>query len=133
MTGILLFLLSVMDLKDKKVNIWIVLSLGLVCIAGLFFGSDINLFNVIGGLMIGFGTIGFSLISNEQIGMGDGIIITFLGLQVGFRNGLIIVCMASFFAAVVSVILLIFKKGNRNTKLPFVPAIFLSYCICMVC
>ena len=131
-TGILLFVLSVMDLKDKKVNIWMVAGLGLMCVLGVVFNQNTNRFACAGGLALGLGAVGFSFISNEQIGMGDGVIIACLGLLLGFRNVLIVVCMASFFMALLSVVILILKMGNRNTKLPFVPAIFLSYCVCMV-
>lgn len=131
-TGILLFILAVIDFKNKKVNIWMVAGLGLICFLGVFFNQNINLITCIGGLTLGLGAIGFSLISNEQLGMGDGIIIAALGALLGFRNVLIVVCMASFLMALLSVVILALKRGNRHTKLPFLPAVFLSYCVCMV-
>ena len=129
--GVLLLLLSSMDLKIKKVNIWIVAGLGTVCVAGMFFNQNMRLFDVIGGLLTGLCAIGFSLISNEQLGMGDGIVIAFIGLLLGFRNVLVIVCMASFVMAAISIIVLALKKGNKHTRLPFIPALFVSYCVCM--
>ena len=130
--GILLFILSVMDLRNKKVNIWAVMLFGIVCVTGLLLNHKINIYSGICGFATGLFAVGFSLISKEQIGIGDGIIIAFMGLLLGFKNGLVIVCMASFFMAIVSLVLIVLKRVKGHTRLPFIPAIFASYCVCMV-
>ena len=73
--------------------------------------------------------IGISIISGEQIGRGDGMVIAALGILCGVRNTLGIVCFASLFMLVPALVLVICKKGNKKTKLPFLPALFLGYLV----
>ena len=125
--GIILLVAGYMDIKTKRVSILMLVILGATGVLSLFYKENMVLIDTIGGVMIGISMIGISMISREQIGMGDGIVMTIIGMVTGFRNGLLILCMASLFMAVISVFILILKKGNKKTRLPFIPAIFLGY------
>lgn len=134
--GMLLFAAGLMDLKSKTVSRGIVLVLMLVCFAGAFIKVSVNkefgIWEAVGGALIGLCAIGLSMVSREQIGRGDGLVIAAIGLMLGFRKCLFAVCMASIFMTFVSVIVLLLRKGNRNTRLPFIPALFAGYAMCMV-
>lgn len=134
-TGVLLFVAGAMDLKSKTINREIILVLMIVCFAGafikVFINKEFGIWEIIGGVLIGFCAIGLSMVSREQIGRGDGLVIAAIGLMLGFRKCLFAVCMASIIMTLVSVIVLILRKGNRNTRLPFVPALFAGYVMCM--
>lgn len=134
-TGILLLAAGVMDLKNKSVSRGMILLLMLTCLLGaltrVFLNQGFGLGDAVGGVLIGFCMIGLSVISREQIGRGDGFVIAAIGLILGFRKCLFAVCMASIIMTLVSVIVLILRKGNRNTKLPFIPALFAGYVMCM--
>ena len=71
--------------------------------------------------------IGISFLSKEQIGIGDGIVTGLLGCLLGARGCLVMLCIASCLMAVISIGILILKKGSRRTTLPFVPALLGGY------
>lgn len=133
--GMLLFVAGAMDLKSKTISRGIIFVLMIVCFAGafikVFINKEFGIWEIIGGVLIGFCAIGLSMVSREQIGRGDGLVIVAIGLMLGFRKCLFAVCMASIIMTLVSVIVLILRKGNRNTRLPFVPALFAGYVMCM--
>lgn len=133
--GILLFAAGIMDLKSKTISRGIILALLIVCLAGAFVKVYINrefgLWEFGGGVLIGLCAIGLSMVSGGQIGRGDGFVIAAIGLIAGFRKCLFAVCMASIIMTFVSVIILMLRKGNRHTRLPFIPALFAGYVMCM--
>ncbi|MDE7208194.1 MAG: A24 family peptidase [Lachnospiraceae bacterium] len=133
--GVLLFAAGVMDLKSKTISRRLILALAVASLAGalinVFVGKEFGVWEVVGGVLIGVCAIGLSMISREQIGRGDGLVIAAIGLMLGFRRCLFAVCMASIIMTLVSVIILILRKGNRNTRLPFIPALFAGYVMCM--
>ena len=77
--------------------------------------------------MIGLCMIGISFLSKEQIGSGDGVVTGLLGCLLGARGCLVMLCIASCLMAVISIGILILKKGSRRTTLPFVPALLGGY------
>lgn len=133
--GVLLFMAGAMDLKSKTISREMILVLMIVCFAGafikVFINKEFGIWEIIGGVLIGFCAIGLSMVSRDQIGRGDGLVIVAIGLVLGFRKCLFAVCMASIIMTLVSVIVLILRKGNRNTRLPFIPALFAGYVMCM--
>ncbi len=58
--------------------------------------------------------------------------ITALGLALGFTRCLYVVCIASIIMTVVSVFILVLRKGNRTTRVPFIPALFAGYMVCIM-
>ena len=133
--GMLLFLAGVMDFKSKTISRGIILALMIVCLMGavikIFMNKEFGLWEAAGGVLTGLCTIGLSMVSREQIGRGDGLVIAAIGLILGFRKCLFAICIASIIMTLVSVIILVLQKGNRNTKLPFIPALFVGYVICI--
>ena len=130
--GLLLFVAAIMDLRCKSISRRLFLVLLFASIVSIFTKTDFEIWNVVGGALMGLCVVGLSMISREQIGKGDGLVITTLGIALGFRDCLAAVCLASMLMALASVLILMLKKGNRNTKLPFLPALFVGYVICML-
>lgn len=129
--GILLLVAGMMDLKSKSISRGFIFILMLVCLIGAFAKNNFGIWDAVGGILIGLCAVGLSMASREQIGRGDGLVIAAIGLALGFRQCLFLVCIASVIMALVSVGVLIFRKGNRDTRLPFVPALFAAYAVCM--
>ena len=69
----------------------------------------------------------------RQIGKGDGYVIAAVGIVLGLRRCLAVVSIALLMMCMVAMIILALKKGNRHTKLPFLPAVFVGYMVCMMC
>lgn len=130
--GLLLFAAAVMDLKCKSISRGFLYVLIIASVVSVFVRVDFGIWNAIGGAIIGLCAVGVSMISEEQIGRGDGLVMIALGIALGFRECIAVVCLASMIMALVSVVILILKKGNRNTKLPFLPALFVGYITCIL-
>ena len=127
MTAVIMLLLGVEDIRKKEISWWKLMVLGGMCLAGCVMLPDKNLWSMAGGVTLGLCMVGFSMLSKGQIGIGDGIVIAQLGGLLGARGCLVMLCIASCFMAVVSIVLLLCKKGNRQTTLPFVPALLGGY------
>lgn len=98
-----------------------------VCLMGVWHHGRLGWVAALGGAAVGLCMIGVSMASCEQIGRGDGMVVTSIGLLLGFRGCLIVVCLSSLLMAAVSIIILMLKKGNKNTRLPYIPALFVGY------
>ncbi len=133
--GLLLFVAGIMDLKSRTVSRGIIVALFVVCLAGVpvkvLISQIFGLWDIAGGALIGLCAVGLSMMGGEQIGRGDGFVIVAIGLILGFRKCLFAVCVASIIMTLVSVIILLLRKGNRNTRLPFLPALFAGYVMCI--
>lgn len=124
--GIIMLLAAIEDIRSKKISQKKLIVLGMICVIGCFAVKQ-DWWSMIGGAAIGLCMIGISMISKEQIGWGDGAVTGLLGVMLGTKQCLVMLCLASCIMTVVSILILLSKKGNRNTRLPFVPALFGGY------
>ena len=125
--GVLLFVAGIVDIRKRQISSVQLVFLLLVCCAVLPLKEDLNTFDAVVGLC----AIGVSVATREQIGKGDGIVIAALGIALGVRRCLWMVFAASFMMCAAAIIVLLLKRGSRQTKLPFLPAIFAGYLLCM--
>lgn len=118
-----LAVLSVCDIKRKRVPLWLLW-------AGMIFAAAISLYGGIKGEInilqlcksLIPGTVLLILAgATEKAGYGDGIIVMVLGLVAGYEICLYTLVAGLVFIALFSGGLLIAKKAKRNTKIPFVP------------
>jgi leader peptidase (prepilin peptidase)/N-methyltransferase len=130
--GIMLFVAGIVDIKRLMISRKYLIVFGAVCVVALLTKQSPSLITALSGTLIGMCALGVSLISSEQLGRGDGLVLAAVGLVVGFRGCLVVVSIASIIMCLVSIAMLAFKKGNRKTKLPFIPAIFAGYTIFLI-
>lgn len=130
--GMLLLAASIADIKRKQISRAQITLLLLVCCAVIPLKRDFVFTDAAGGLSLGLCAVGLSIATREQIGRGDGIVIAIVGFALGFRRCLLVVCTASFMMCAIAILVLIFKKGGRHTKLPFLPAVFVGYVLCVI-
>ena len=130
MMGMLLFAAAVFDIKTKSVGLGLIAVIMLAGFAGAFARENFGMREALGGALTGMVIVGISVLCREQIGRGDGFLIAAMGLMLGFRECLLAVGIASVIMAFASVVVLVFRKGNRNTRLPFIPALFVGYVAC---
>lgn len=136
-TGIILFAASLKDIASKSISkrmIFIMLTVDIVSAAALSICTDagITWWGILGGICIGLCAIGASMITGGHIGLGDGYVIMAIGILTGFTDCLVIVSIASFIMAVGACILIAIKKGSRNTKIAFIPALFVAYLVVII-
>ena len=127
----ILFCLSIPDLGKKKIPIWMIRAGSIIAIAfRIIFTAlghiDFSLLETITAFLPGFIFLGLAFVTREQIGYGDGLIILLLGILYSFWELITIIGIALSITSFVSIFLLISRKGNRNTRLPFVPFLFLA-------
>jgi len=60
-------------------------------------------------------------VATKTVGSGDGAVLALLGAAVGFQKSLLVFGVGLFLTALCSVVLLVLRKANRNTCLPFLP------------
>lgn len=118
---IVLVIEAVTDFKKKEVNIVFPVLLAAAATVMLFFTKDISLINSIIGIAEGVLLILISFLTKGEIGIGDGILLAACGLMLGGKDNLIMFFFACLSSAIVSALIMLIKKADKKTKIPFVP------------
>lgn len=63
----------------------------------------------------------------KKAGYADGILLILLGTYVGYQKTVIIVCFSLVIMAILSCILLMLHKVQKQSKLPYLPAVTLAF------
>lgn len=126
-TGVMLVVCGIQDLKTKKITLWIILVSIILIIACLPFCNTIKMTEIAGGIAIGVSVIVISYITGGKIGLGDGLILCATGIGLGFWGNLELFGIALLFAAIVSIILLVLRLADRKKCIPFVPFLLFAY------
>lgn len=77
-------------------------------------------------LLPGIFFVAASFLTEGKIGNGDGLIISILGFMEGFSPVLFTCGIGLFLQSLVAVVLVIGKRADKQTKLPFVPFLFVA-------
>lgn len=129
-----LVILSVIDIRRKIVPMWgilstLLISMVVVCLKNEESPSDMFIFCI--SLVPGLSMVFISWVTAGKVGIGDGLLLIAIGMGIGFENCIYVLCVALIFSCIVSGILLVLKKANRNTHIPFVPFITLGMGVVM--
>ena len=115
---------TIKDLRTKRIN-------GYICAVGMlaaFFVRETimreNSLDLLIDLLPGIIVYTVAFFSRERIGKGDAIAMMFIGAVAGKETVLMSLFVSLTVAALLSAVLLILKKVQKDTKLPFIP--FLS-------
>jgi len=122
-----LVILSIEDIKHKKVSLFFILVGGLLLFTFSIVVGELSIRDRMGGIMIGGIIILISYITGGQIGMGDGFILATIGLSYGFLMNLSLLIYGLILSSMVSVILLTFKKAKKKSTIPFIPFLLAGY------
>ena len=85
------------------------------------------------GAIPGIICVFISFISREQMGFGDSFIVLFIGILTGYKRVLISFMFALLLLNLFAMFILIIKKGNRKTKIPFIPFLLAGYIGTFIC
>ena len=127
--GALLLICAIQDFLKKRVYLWVIGVGTVLTIICLPFLKERSIIDCIGGLAVGLTIILISNITAGKIGMGDGIILCVTGVGLGFWTNLELFGVALLLAAVLSIILMIFRVIDRKKSIPFIPFLFAGYLI----
>lgn len=123
--------LSVADMKKKKVQRW-ALILGIsvaVCYQGAT--RKMDLYVILGGVILGGLFLLVSKITREGMGYGDSLGILALGVFLGIWKLAELLCL-SFFLLFFVAMILFFKKSNKTYGIPFYPFLASGYLIILL-
>ena len=126
---IVLIIEAVTDLKKQEINIPVSGIMAAAAIPIYFFAKDISVLNSIIGIAEGLLLILISVMTKGQIGMGDGILLAACGLMLGGKDNFIMFFFACLFSAVVSGLIMLVKKADKKTKIPFVPFMITGFLV----
>ena len=131
--GVMLLIGAVQDLRSKTIRAELILVPGLVSALSLICreGPDF-LPGALAGLVPGACLFFLSRVSRGAIGEGDALIVGLLGFSLGIWQALGIMMLAFFGAALCVCLLLLLRRADRNTKLPFVPFLAAAYLLSLV-
>lgn len=122
-----LVILTVMDLKRRKLKLSVLLAGGIFIPAGVFCSSGVSPVYLAAGGAVGAVFLGISKITEESFGYGDSILILIMGCCIGFWDILTLLMAAFMMAAVFSLVLLIRGRFRRKDSFPFVPFLTAAY------
>ena len=123
---------GIRDLQKHKVSMITVMIVGILGVIFQFGIIQENGLKIIGGILIGIVLLLLAKMTREKIGYGDGWIFVVTGIYMGFRNNMYLLLLSLFLASLVSICLLVFKKVNKKTELPFVSFVLPGYLLLFV-
>ncbi len=124
---IYLIVLSIMDIRKKKLNLIFLLSGVIFVVAGRFCDGKESVVMAVAGASAGGIFMIISKVTGESLGYGDSILITLTGGYLGLWNLLSLLAAAFSLAAVFGAVMMIRRKFHRKTAFPFVPFLTAAY------
>ncbi len=129
LVGLFLLICGIQDMREKQIYVYPVIFMLAAVMVYQIASRGLSVSNWLGGLAVGGVLCLISVISKGQIGLGDAMLFCLTGLTVGFGGNIQILFYSFLFAAVVSGYLMFVRRKNKKYKLPFVPYLFLGYCL----
>ena len=129
---LILLLLSVTDIRMRKVSVYILAAAGIGSILYQLLVGKMNLWLLTGGCLTGIAFVLLSKITDEGIGYGDSIGILVLGLFLGFWRMLTVISTAFLLLLCVLIPVMWKKRMSRKAALPFYPFLTGGYLCLMI-
>lgn len=121
---IFLSVCAVFDIKKREIPI-VLIFLGGIFAVGIklfqIFSGEIAVVSVGSSLFIGLIFLLISFCTREKVGYGDGLILLVSGLVLGFYQCFLGLCLSLLLSSVYALLLLLMRKAERNSGMPFVP------------
>ena len=132
--GIYLAIISVCDIKTKKVSVfWLLVGFFIVgTYAALKLYIDRNMYaslDIILGMAPGAGLLLLAK-ATHKAGTADGLVCLMTGVLFGFRESFCILCIGLFISSVWCIFGLLVLRWNKDKEIPFLPFLFISYMMC---
>lgn len=124
---IYLIVLSIMDIRKKRLNLIFLLSGAIFIIAGRFCDEKEMAVMAAAGILAGGIFLIISRVTGESLGYGDSLLIMVAGGFLGLWDLLSVLAAAFSLAAGYGAVMMIRKKFHRKTAFPFVPFLAAAY------
>ena len=116
---------GIFDIRKKSIPIQILVAAGIWAVICLTLSVTENGAEVLAGslpgLLPGAVLLMLGFLTQQKVGYGDGILLIIMGLMEGVRMVLLTFCIGLFLQSILAVILVLFKKADKQTQIPFVP------------
>lgn len=117
---------SFYDIRKKVIPFWI---LAAGCVGGvvrcIILAGETGILpalqNVLGGILPGAGLLLLGYLTEKKIGFGDGIVLGIMGILEGGKTAFLTFCIGLFLQSLFAVSLLILKRADKQTQIPFLP------------
>ena len=127
--GLLVYLAAaaVTDIRKQEVSVKTAGVAAVLAVILRMAAGDINLLSWLAGLLPGILVLLIGKVTGEVVGYGDGIAILVCGLFLGARGCTGCVIIGLFLTFPVSLVLLLWKKADRKSRMPFLPFLLAGY------
>lgn len=125
---------SIIDLYSRTIPLKLMISglvVGLLTFI-IFYKTSVLINCILGGVTAFVLMMLLILISRRQVGGGDLTLMTVTGFFAGINTFFSILFISIVLAAMYSIFLVIIKKGNKKTEIPFAPFILYATVICVL-
>lgn len=122
-----LCILSIIDIKTRKLPIWLLAAGSTGSIIVRAYQADIPLTLVFAGGITGVVFIGISKMTREAIGYGDSLCIMNIGIYLGIWKLIGVLLLSFLLSALFAAMLLVYKRFNRKVGYPFIPFLLIAY------
>lgn len=122
---------GIFDIKSKKIPFAVLGAGGIWSVIGLVFkaaetGIPQTLLFVLTAIVPGAILVVLSFLTEKKIGYGDGIVLMILGCMEGAETAFLVFCTGLFLQSLFAVGLLIVKKADKQSCIPFVPFLLVA-------
>jgi len=121
---IIMGIASVIDIKKKEISIALIITafgIGALSVVSKIYNGEWDAYYILMGILPGLVLIGVSILAKDTLGMGDGLMAVFMGAVFGVYVTIVGLFVAFFLASIVSLVLIVIKKLNKKSSIPFMP------------
>lgn len=119
-------ILSIIDIKSKTLPTYLIVVFGVICFIFRYI-EGCSFYDFMLSLLPGMVLFILAICTKENIGIGDAFVVGILGIGYAIENVISILVISLFFIAIWAIGLLIIKKANKKTELPFLPYLFVGH------
>ena len=112
---------GLLDLRSRKICLPPVFAFFLVGIVISIVQGKEDFILSLAGASLGGIVLLLAFFTKEKIGFGDGFVLLATGVLLGIRLNILMLLLGLFLASLKGIWMLIARRGNRNTKLAFIP------------
>lgn len=127
LTGTVLGICSVTDLRHKVVYKKVLILYGLLVLAGYGTAGKVSGETILYGIIPGVVCLLLSKFSGQALGYGDSILILFTGCSLGIQNCVGLVIWAFLCSGLWALFLVGIKRADRKMQIPFVPFLMIGF------
>ncbi len=125
--ALFLLICAVTDICRGVIYLRVIIPFSLLGVLLYLLFPGVSLPEELAGVALGILILCLSHFTGGKIGTGDGLLVMVSGLFLGIFDNLQFLMLGMLLAALLSVVLLVLKKADRKTTLPFAPFLMVSY------